>query len=99
MEETEKTNNPAWAIITWTFILSMGYAIVRYHVLGEVTGIIDYYFKPEAKMKSMRISLTYYYGLIDILKDNPGDAWNNSILMLSLAIPMGGGDDVDEIEK
>ncbi len=36
MEETEKTNFPAWAIITWTFILSMGYAIVRYHVLGEV---------------------------------------------------------------
>jgi hypothetical protein len=36
MEETEKTNNPAWAIITWTFILSMSYAIVRYHVLGEV---------------------------------------------------------------
>ena len=36
MEETEKTINPAWAIITWTFILSMGYAIVRYHVLGEV---------------------------------------------------------------
>ena len=64
-----------------------------------VTGIIDYYFKPEAKMKSMRISLTYYYGLTDILKDNPGDAWNNSILMLALVIPMGGGDDVDEIEK
>lgn len=64
-----------------------------------VTGIIDYFFKPEVKMKSMRISLTYYYGLIDILKDNPGDAWNNSILMLSLAIPMGGGDDVDEVEK
>ncbi len=64
-----------------------------------VTGIIDYFFKPDAKMKSMRISLTYYYGLIDILKDNPGDAWNNSILMLSLAIPMGGGDDVDEVEK
>ncbi len=36
MEETKKMNNPAWAIITWTFILSMGYAIVRYHVLGEV---------------------------------------------------------------
>ena len=36
MEETEKTNNPTLAIITWTFILSMGYAIVRYHVLGEV---------------------------------------------------------------
>jgi hypothetical protein len=64
-----------------------------------VTGIIDYYFKPEAKMKSMRISLTYYYGLTDILKDNAGDTWNNSILMLSLVIPMGGGDDVDEVEK
>ena len=36
MEETKKMNNPAWAIITWTFILSIGYAIVRYHVLGEV---------------------------------------------------------------
>ncbi len=36
MEETEKINNQAWAIITWTFILSIGYAIVRYHVLGEV---------------------------------------------------------------
>ena len=36
MEETKKMNNTAWAIITWTFILSMGYAIVRYHVLGEV---------------------------------------------------------------
>ncbi len=64
-----------------------------------VTGIIDYLFKPEAKMRSMRISLTYYYGLMDILKDNPGDAWNNSILMLSLAIPMGGSGDVDEVEK
>jgi hypothetical protein len=64
-----------------------------------VTGIIDYYFKPEAKMKSMRISLTYYYGLTDILKDNPGDPWRNSIFLLSLAIPMGGGDDVDEVEK
>ena len=36
MEKTEKINNQAWAIITWTFILSMSYAIIRYHVLGEV---------------------------------------------------------------
>jgi len=36
MEETEKMNNPARAIISWTFILSMSYAIIRYHVLGEV---------------------------------------------------------------
>jgi DMSO/TMAO reductase YedYZ heme-binding membrane subunit len=36
MEETEKMNSPARAIISWTFILSMSYAIIRYHVLGEV---------------------------------------------------------------
>ena len=34
--ETEKMNSPAWGIISWTFILSMSYAIIRYHVLGEV---------------------------------------------------------------
>lgn len=36
MEETDKVNSPARAIISWTFILSMSYAIIRYHVLGEV---------------------------------------------------------------
>jgi len=36
LEETDKMNNPAWGIISWTFILSMSYAIIRYHVLGEV---------------------------------------------------------------
>jgi len=36
LEDTEKMNNPAWGIISWTFSLSMGYAIIRYHVLGEV---------------------------------------------------------------
>jgi len=55
-----------------------------------VTGIIDYFFKPEKNMRSFRLSLTYYYGLTDILKDNTGDAWNNSIFLLSIAIPVGG---------
>ena len=32
----EKHNNPAWAIIAWTFIFSIGYAIVRYHIVGTV---------------------------------------------------------------
>jgi hypothetical protein len=68
------------------------------HWDAGVTGIIDYYFNQEAKMKSMRISLTYYYGLMDVLKDNPGDPWNNSVFLLSIAIPMGGGDDVEEVE-
>ncbi len=63
-----------------------------------VTGIIDYFFKPEKNMRSLRLSLTYYYGLTDILKDNTGDAWNNSIFLLSIAIPVGGSDDVEEVE-
>jgi hypothetical protein len=59
---------------------------------------LGYYLNQEAKMKSMRISLTYYYGLMDILKDNPGDPWKNSVFMLSIAIPMGGSDDVEEVK-
>jgi hypothetical protein len=68
------------------------------HWDAGVTGIVDYYLNQEAKMKSMRISLTYYYGLMDILKDNPGDPWKNSVFMLSIAIPMGGSDDVEEVK-
>ena len=36
MEKIEKSNNPAWAIIGWTFIFSIGYAILRYHIFGPV---------------------------------------------------------------
>jgi len=52
--------------------------------------MIDYFFKPEEDMKSLRLSLKYYYGLADVLKDNPSDAITNSIFMLSLGIPVGG---------
>jgi len=56
-----------------------------------VTAIADYYFDSENKMRSLRISLKYYYGLTDILKDNPGDKVTNSVFLLSLGIPVGGG--------
>jgi len=36
METNEKANNPSWAIIGWTFIFSIGYAILRYHIVGPV---------------------------------------------------------------
>ena len=36
MEKIEKANNPAWAIIGWTFIFSIAYAILRYHIFGPV---------------------------------------------------------------
>ena len=35
-QTTTKPNNPAWTIIAWTFIFAMGYATVRYHILGSV---------------------------------------------------------------
>ena len=58
-----------------------------------VAGIIDYFFKPDKNMRSLRLSLTYYYGLTDMLKDNTGDAWNNSIFLLSIGIPVGASGD------
>ena len=58
-----------------------------------VAGIIDYFFKPDKNMRSLRLSLTYYYGLTDMLKDNTGDAWNNSIFLLSIGIPVGASSD------
>ena len=36
MESIEKKDNPTWSIIGWTFILSMAYAILRYHIAGPV---------------------------------------------------------------
>jgi hypothetical protein len=55
-----------------------------------VTAMIDYYFDTSKAMKSLRLGLKYYYGLTDIVKDNPGDSINNSIFLLSLGIPVGG---------
>jgi hypothetical protein len=63
-----------------------------------VTGIIDWYFKPERKMKSMRLSLKYSLGLGDIIKDNTGDKVTNSVFLLSLGIPVGGSKDAGEGE-
>ena len=66
------------------------------HWDAGVTGILDYYFALEKNMRSLRLSLTYYYGLTDMLKDNTGDAWNNSIFLLSIAIPVGGSGDSEK---
>jgi hypothetical protein len=61
-----------------------------------VTGMIDYMFSPEEDMLSTRVTLKYYLGFSDILKDNTGAAVHNSIFLLSVGIPIGGGDDSDE---
>ena len=54
------------------------------------TVFLDYIFKPEKKMKSLRLGLKYYIGLTDIIKDNTGDSVSNSTFLLSLGIPVGG---------
>jgi hypothetical protein len=58
-----------------------------------LTGMVDFFFKPEEGMRSLRLSLSYYYGMLDIMKENNGSSVNNSIFLLSLAIPVGGSDD------
>ncbi len=72
--------------------------VASYHNRWDagVTGTLEYFFSPAKKMRSMRLSLKYYYGLTDILKDNQGDPLRNSILLLSLGIPVGGSDDSAE---
>lgn len=36
MEKIQKLRNPSWTIIFWTFVISMSYAILRYHIFGPV---------------------------------------------------------------
>lgn len=36
MKQNKKPKTPAWNIILWTFILSMVYAVIRYHIAGPV---------------------------------------------------------------
>lgn len=69
--------------------------VTQYHNDWDagLSAIIDYYFKPEKNMLSMRLGLKYYYGLTDIMKDNTGDAISHSIFMLTLGIPVGGSGD------
>ena len=54
------------------------------------TAKAEWVFSPHKKMRSLRLSFNYYYGITDIVKDNTGDALNNSIWLLTLNIPVGG---------
>lgn len=57
---------------------------------GLVFGL-DYALAPAKQMRSMRINVKYYYGLLDTIKNNTGTAVRNSILFVGLDIPVGGG--------
>jgi hypothetical protein len=43
------------------------------------------------KGNGMTLSVRYYYGLMDIVKDNPGDRQNNTSLYFCASIPIGKG--------
>jgi hypothetical protein len=36
MEKIQKSRNPSWTIIFWALVISLSYAILRYHILGPV---------------------------------------------------------------
>jgi hypothetical protein len=61
-----------------------------------IGGGFEYSFKPEEKMRSMRLGLRFYWGLVDMVKDNPGDAQTNYSLIITVGIPIGGSKDAAE---
>ena len=42
------------------------------------------------------LSTMFYYGLMDTLRENPGDPIRNWILFVGLDIPVGGSNDVPD---
>lgn len=44
------------------------------------------------KMNGMNLGFRYYYGFMDVLKDNPGKAQRNSSFYLYASIPIGAGE-------
>lgn len=59
---------------------------------GIICGL-GYQFK---KGNGDNIGIRYYYGLMDILKDNPGDPQHNSSIYLFASIPIGAGEKAQE---
>ncbi len=55
---------------------------------------LEFAFRPQDKMRSMRLNAKFYYGLMDTLRENPGDPIRNWILFVGVDIPVGGSNDV-----
>jgi hypothetical protein len=56
-----------------------------------VTANIEYYLSPEKKMKSARIHVVPYFGLMDTLDGNTGNAVKNFSIQVGVGIPVGAG--------
>jgi len=68
----------------------------QYHRIdvGGMAGIGYYIHRRYSELKGNEINLgfRYYYGFMDILKDNPGNAQHNSSFYLFASIPIGAGE-------
>ena len=66
-----------------------------------IAGALNYKL-PSKKSKGMNITVRYFYGLTDMVKDNTGPAQRNSGFTFTLGIPVGakeGGSDVPTVEE
>jgi hypothetical protein len=54
---------------------------------------IEWYLKPDRGMKSLRLHITPFLGLLDTLKDNTGNAVNNWGVSVGVGIPVGASSD------
>jgi len=52
---------------------------------------LEFSLQPTKKLRSMRIHVKYYQGLLDVVKDDSGGAVNNYAIMVGIGFPVGGG--------
>jgi hypothetical protein len=53
---------------------------------------LSYAFRPQKRMRSMRVDAKFYYGLTNTVKDHTGDAVRNWMLFVGLDVPVGGSE-------
>jgi hypothetical protein len=54
---------------------------------------LEWYLKPDRGMKSLRVHVTPFLGLIDTIKDNTGNSVNNWGVSVGVGIPVGASSD------
>ena len=71
--------------------LSFDNKVIDQYKRIDVGGMAGIGYQTE-KLNGMNIGIRYYYGFMDILKDNPGKAQRNSSFYLFASIPIGAGE-------
>lgn len=60
-----------------------------------LTGLVEFYLRPEDKMRSMRISAKYFYGLTNMLNNSADFRLNNSYFTLTFNMPVIGKKNIE----